>query len=331
MMSVMDGKGKSGMAVFVGIDEAGFGPILGPLVVSSSSFSLSREILKADLWQILRKSVGKRRRGLGGRLLVSDSKKAYTKSAGIHGLGRTVLASLRCMGLEADTLGELLGYLCPACFERLSGYPWYEDAESYRLEADSGDLKIASSVLRDDLSANGMELLELRSYCFDVAHYNMMVGSVKNKASVLFTATAGLIDRAFRRLGEEDLQIVVDRQGGRVHYRKVLRKMFEDLELTILGESPSLSSYELVGRGRRMRIHFAVGADERFLPVSLGSMVSKYVRELLVGRINSYFRGFDGSIRPTAGYWTDGQRFIKELKSNLPDVRVDDNQLIRSR
>jgi ribonuclease HII len=42
------------MAVLVGIDEAGFGPILGPLVVSSSTFSLPRRLIKADLWQILR-------------------------------------------------------------------------------------------------------------------------------------------------------------------------------------------------------------------------------------------------------------------------------------
>jgi hypothetical protein len=319
------------MAVLVGIDEAGFGPIMGPLVVSSSAFSLGRELLKSDLWQVLRKSVGNRRRGLAGRLLIADSKKAYNKSAGIRGLERTVLACLRCIGAKPATLGELLGLLCPICFERLGDYPWYKGAESYRLSADAADGMIASSVLRDDLSANGMELLELKSYCFDVAHYNKMVSSVKNKASVLFTATAGLIDLAFGSFAGDDLQVMVDRQGGRVRYREILHKMFGDLELTILGESPSLSSYELTGRGKRMRVHFAVGADDRFLPVSLASMVSKYVRELLMGRINNYFTGFDANLRPTAGYWKDGQRFIKELKTNLPHVRINDNQLIRSR
>jgi len=319
------------MAVLVGIDEAGFGPILGPLVVSSSALSLPRALLKSDLWQVLSKSVGERRRGLAGRLLVADSKKAYSKSVGIRELERTVLAFLRCLGAEPATLGELLMRLCPSCLGRLPDYPWYKDVDGHRLSAGTTDGRIASSVLADDLSANGMKLLELRSYCFDVAYYNKMVSSVKNKAGVLFTATAGLIDHAFNSYARDDLHVVVDRQGGRVRYRKVLLTMFSELELTILSESPALSSYELRSGGKRMRLHFAVGADRRFLPVSLASMVSKYIRELLVAGINRYFTGFSGDLRPTAGYWKDGLRFIKEVKTNLPHISIDDNQLIRCR
>ena len=319
------------MAVLVGIDEAGFGPILGPLVVSSSTFSLPRHLLGSDLWQVLRKSIGNRRKGLAGRLLIADSKKAYSKSVGIRELERTVLASLRCLGGKCGTLGELLMLLCPDCVERLGDYPWYVGAGEHRLAASIADSRIASAVLGDDLSEHGMELLELKSYCLDVAYYNRMVSSVKNKASVLFTATAGLIERAFSSFAGDDLHVMVDRQGGRVRYRKVLQRMFADMELTILRESPALSSYELRDGGKRMHVHFAVGADDRYLPVSLASMVSKYLRELLVGSINRYFAGFDADLRPTAGYWKDGQRFIKDLKTSLPHVRVDDNQLVRCR
>jgi len=321
----------AGMVVLVGIDEAGFGPILGPLVVSSSSFSLPHQLLTSDLWQVLRKSVAFRRRGLAGRLLIADSKKAYSRSLGIRHLERTVLASLRCLGAEPATLAELLAILCPSCLERLSDYPWYKDAGGYRFSADAADETIASAVLADDLSANGMELLQLSSRCLDVAYYNKMVGSVKNKASVLFTATARLIQQAFSNFADDDLQIVVDRQGGRIRYRRILQRMFEDMELSILRESPALSSYELRAGGKRMRLHFTVGADERFLPVSLASMVSKYLRELLIGSINRYFAGFGADLRPTAGYWKDGLRFIEDLKTNLPHVQVDNNQLIRCR
>ncbi|MCK4291732.1 MAG: hypothetical protein KAY65_00940 [Planctomycetes bacterium] len=319
------------MAVLVGIDEAGFGPILGPLVVSSSTFSLPHRLLTSDLWQVLRKSIGDRRKHLAGRMLVADSKKAYSKSVGIKYLERTVLASLRCLGEEPATLAELLMRLCPTCIERLRDYPWYKDAGDYRLVADIADGKIASAVLADDLSANGMELVQLKSCCLDVAFYNKMVNNVKNKATVLFTATARLIQEAFDNFGGDELQIMVDRQGGRVRYRKVLQRMFEDTELTILRESPAVSSYELRAGGKRMRLHFVVGADERFLPVSLASMVSKYLRELLVGSINRYFAGFGADLKPTAGYWKDGLRFIQDLQTNLPRVRIDSNQLIRCR
>jgi ribonuclease HII len=74
-----------------------------------------------------------------------------------------------------------------------------------------------------------------------------------------------------------------------------------------------------------------VGADDRFLPVSLASMASKYLRELLVGSINRYFAGFGAELKPTAGYWKDGLRFIEDIRRNLPHVTFNSEQLIRCR
>ena len=319
------------MAVLVGIDEAGFGPILGPLVVSSSTFSLPHSLLSADLWQILKKSVADKRKRLAGRLLIADSKKAHSKSLGIKHLQRTVLAAFRCLGKEPATLTELIEILCPDCLERLCDYPWYRDADTHRILVDDADKAIASTVLADDMASNGIKLLELKSCCLDVAYYNKMMSSVKNKASVLFTATSRLIKNAFDNFAGDDLQIMIDRQGGRVHYRKNLQRMFPEMELKILRESPQISSYELQTNDKSMRLHFVVDADERFLPVSLASMVSKYLRELLVYNINRYFVGHCADLKPTAGYWKDGLRFIEELKMNIPYMQVNSNQLIRCR
>ena len=60
-------------------------------------------------------------------------------------------------------------------------------------------------------------------------------------------------------------------------------------------------------------------------------MVSKYIRELLVGSINRYFAGFSADLKPTAGYWKDGLRFIEDLRTNLPHVEFNSDQLIRCR
>lgn len=319
------------MAVFTGIDEAGFGPILGPLVVSSTTFSLPREALKQDLWQILSRSTALQRRHLAGRLLICDSKKAYSKSLGIKHLQRTVLACLRSIGATPETVSDLLGALCPASLARLHAYPWYADLGIQLLPQGLGDLNIASSVFADDAASNNIKLLQIHSDCLDVVHYNKMVAAVKNKASVLFTSTAGLIQKALQAYGADDLQIVVDRQGGRVHYRDALLRMFPQTELTILSETQRSSSYELRSRDKSMRIHFTIGADHRFLPVALASMVSKYLRELLIGRLNDYFRQFKADLKPTAGYWTDGLRFMKDIKELLPDPQTTRELLVRSR
>jgi ribonuclease HII len=319
------------MPVVVGIDEAGFGPILGPLVVSASVFSLPQQFLNEDLWQVLRKSVGKKPRHLAGRVLIADSKKAYNKSLGIKHLQRTVLACLKCLGKEPATLTDLLSLVSADCLEQLNDYPWYKDVSRHRILSDRTDIAIAASVLQDDLTSNKFKLLELKSHYLEVAHYNKMVSAVRNKASVLFTAVCALIKSAFDEFSADDLNVIIDRQGGRMRYRRPLLQMFPDMHLKILKETPTVSSYELQRDGKKMRLHFAVDADDRFLPVSLASMLSKFIRQLLIENINRYFISFHAELKPTAGYWKDGLRFIEDLKRNVPHVAFDSNQLIRCR
>jgi len=319
------------MAILVGIDEAGFGPLLGPLVVSSCSFSIPQHMLDADLWQVLKKSVSIKRSHLAGRLLITDSKKAYSKSIGIGHLRRTVLACCRCLQKNPQTLEELIKILCPESIERLAEYPWHKDIADYPICADSAAINIASNVFGDDMNANNLKLLELKSCCLDVAFYNKMISEVKNKASVLFSTTSQLIKIAYDSFGTECLHILIDRQGGRAHYRRPLQSMFPETKLKIFCESETVSSYELEKNHRIMRVHFVVGADRKFLPVSLASMVSKFLRELLVDCMNRYFISHCTGLKPTAGYWKDGLRFIADLKKNYPDFQYDSNRLIRCR
>jgi hypothetical protein len=60
-------------------------------------------------------------------------------------------------------------------------------------------------------------------------------------------------------------------------------------------------------------------------------MVSKYLRELLMDCMNEYFLALNAGLKPTAGYWTDGQRFVEELRRCLPQYEIDDHRLIRCR
>jgi len=63
-----------------------------------------------------------------------------------------------------------------------------------------------------------------------------------------------------------------------------------------------------------MRVCFEVGADGRYLPVALASMLSKYTRELFMEMLNEYWVGRVPGLRRTAGYVSDGRRFLSEIE-----------------
>jgi len=319
------------MAILAGIDEAGFGPLLGPLVVSASVFTVEPALLEADLWQSLKRSVGKTRQRLAGRLLITDSKKAYDRATGIGHLERTVLAALRVMGKTPANLSELLAFLCPDCLARLPEYAWYQEVNEHPLAGDRADLRIAAQVFADDLDAHQARLVRVRSCCLDVGHYNTMVSHVKNKAQVLFIAATRLIQSILDDYSDDTIHILVDRQGGRVHYRNGLMRSFANMDLRIVHEGEQGSVYELRCGPRLVRLTFRVRADGHYLPVALASMVSKYVRELLMQCINRYFLALDAGLKPTAGYWQDGLRFVDELRTRLPHIEIDRHRLIRCR
>lgn len=319
------------MAILAGIDEAGVGPLLGPMVVSSAAFSIPDGLLRNDLWQVLNRSISKTKKGTAGRIVIADSKKAYDRSQGLASLEKTVLVCLEIMGKSPENVGELLNLLCPDCLQRLGDYPWHQTIADNALGS-YPMTKIAANVLSNDLEANSIKLLEIETACLDVAYFNRQIDTVKNKSSVLFSAVCRLIKAIWdKHSGDDQIQIIVDRQGGRMHYRRQLQLMFGELDFTILKEDPNDSSYELKTAGKSMRIHFVVGADEKYMPVSLASIVSKYVRELLVDDMNRYFISFSPELKPTAGYWTDGLRFVDDLKKMMPHVSYDSNQLIRCR
>jgi len=142
---------------------------------------------------------------------------------------------------------------------------------------------------------------------------------------------ASLIQETIDKFKNEDIEIITDRQGGRCHYRPELQLMFTDAKLRIIHEDNDRSSYELQQDARKIRLHFIVGADDKYLPVSLASMACKYIRELLVDNINKYFLAMNAQIKPTAGYWKDGSRFIADIKTYIPDLKYNANQLIRCR
>ena len=87
----------------------------------------------------------------------------------------------------------------------------------------------------------------------------------------------------------------------------------------------------LAANGRTLGIEFSVEGDQRHMPIALASMTAKYVREALMQRFNAYWRTFLPQLAPTAGYYSDAQRFLADIAPVLPQSGLLTSQFVRQR
>src|SRR5438874_2084541 len=95
----------------IGIDEAGYGPNLGPFVMTAVACRVPEALAEADLWAVLRQAVRRPPEQDDGRLLVEDSKVLYSTARGLRDLETGVLATLAPR--PPCALSDYLQNLCP--------------------------------------------------------------------------------------------------------------------------------------------------------------------------------------------------------------------------
>ncbi|MEM6312669.1 MAG: hypothetical protein AAF743_01190, partial [Planctomycetota bacterium] len=61
------------------------------------------------------------------------------------------------------------------------------------------------------------------------------------------------------------------------------------------------------------------------------SILAKYAREALMHRFNAWWAGHVPGLKPTAGYWTDGLRFLADIEDARNALGLDEAALRRSR
>ncbi|MHC4295595.1 MAG: hypothetical protein ACYSTL_08425, partial [Planctomycetota bacterium] len=115
------------MGLVAGIDEAGLGPVLGPLVVSGAAFEVPDELVEVSMWEALQAGVSRKASRRGGKVAISDSKKLYTSRTpkALAHLERAVLGMLATQGAAPQTVQQLLSKIAPGSLERMGRYPWY--------------------------------------------------------------------------------------------------------------------------------------------------------------------------------------------------------------
>jgi ribonuclease HII len=320
------------LAVLAGIDEAGYGPLLGPLVVTGVAFRVPDQQLDRCLWKTLRATCASRPHRTGRRLAVADSKTVYRSRDGLAQLERTVLVMLAASEQKPATWRALLDKVAPGTSAHLDHVPWFSGADiPLPLTDTAGDVGTRANALKNDLRRAGCAFLGGFSEPLDVFAYNRMVTSTRNKAVVLLGLTLRVADRILRAFPGERIRFLIDRQGGRIRYRDVLMTSLSSASLTILEESETRSAYRLDLRHCICELDFSVGGDGAHFPVALASMFSKYLRELFMHRFNEYWSARVAGLAPTAGYYTDAMRWLSEWESSPQSSATARNLLVRLR
>ena len=288
-----------------GIDEAGYGPLLGPLVVGRVDFTREGE---GGL-----KRVGRRVRDVR----VGDSKKILAGANGFATLETTVLGFHAALhGRPPRSVREWLANdSVPETVAALERLPWYRGLEvELPLRAEVSAVDRAARDVVDGKVLRGGSISGLRIRVLDEETLNRELGRTDNKHQCLFDEVVRLIEEPVLAVAGAEHDFEIDRLGGRTRYGDKLATAFPFTPVTVLDETPKRSSYVIEPSGTLARVSFSVAADDRHPETALASMCAKYTREVLMRVFNDHWARRAPDLRPTAGYYEDGRRFLADLE-----------------
>jgi hypothetical protein len=318
--------------LLIGIDEAGYGPKLGPLCHGCCALRCGSAADGAppDLWHALHPHVTRHPARNGG-IAVDDSKKVYSSGSGLGDLARGVSAFLECSAAhKTDHVADhdlFRGLLAADDLVRLEEDSWARHDGACE-PARAAEAPHLAGVLAEQ----GVSVLAVGARALSAKHFNAALRSGANKADASWSVIAGELRRMLALASPgESVHVTIDRQGGRKFYSAQVAALFPGALPWVEEETPHRSVYRLELDERIFRFAFLVEAESASLPVALASMSAKLARELCITRLNAFFRRHLPDLEPTAGYATDAKRFLRETATLRRKLGITDESFVRAK
>jgi ribonuclease HII len=319
------------MVFLAGIDEAGYGPFVGPLTMGYSLLRMPK--IDCDLWEILSTSTARKpdRKDLR-RLWLDDSKKVHQGTLGRGRLERTVAAFRELVAPGRAQFDDWLSEPPAGDMRSLHAAPWFQKLDGPLCPSIQHDrARLDSAALHRDLETAGCAVQAFGARAVPAGEWNELLQSTGGKGSANFAVAMEIVRHLLAITGDAPLRIELDRHGARMRYADVLRNALDPLSIEIHGERPSGSTYSLKFPTRSVQLRFSEGADSTHMPVALGSLAAKQTRERLMDEFNLWWTQRLPDLKPTKGYGVDGKRWLAEVLPQLKETGVDRAILRRDR
>jgi ribonuclease HII len=279
---------KPASPLWVGVDENGLGPRLGPLVATACALETPRRDASASK--------------LGASLGITDSKVSSGFGSMAHAEGLALAVAEAERGVAPRDADEVLAALSLDPLETLrTPCPPGAHAQCWHalaVPAFGGDLAAGREILAALGNKKGrVRVVRVRSAILCARTYNDAVERRGSKLDVdleLFERLLLDVSAATRR----ELRAICGMVGGIRRYPERFAHI-EASRAAVIEETRSVAAYRIDALGE---VRFEVDADASSLPVALASMIGKYVRELAMARQNAFYRRHDPDLPEVSGY-----------------------------
>lgn len=272
----------------IGIDEAGLGPILGPLCMAS--FATTRHF----------------------SFPIKDSKLLHKKG------NLTPLVSacatyfpgfaLECYrGRDVDMAGSV-------------EEPWFCLADD----------QPSGSVLPFAFEHERSPQQRMVSASMSVAAFNDRLAETNNKADVV-AFQLGLLVRDALDWGRhyERCTFWIDRQGGRKRYGPLVESW--GVVINTRDETVERSRYRGHVGEQPVEFNFQVKGDQSQHVIAAASCFAKLRREMAMASMNRWWKKEIEGLKPTAGYWNDGLRWLSDVECFRESRKIQLHALRRNK
>ncbi len=328
------------MGLLIGMDEAGYGPNLGPLVVTVTVWEVPGSPREFDLWHAMSDVAAQVPSKEPLKLQIADSKQVYSPGKGLAALEKSVLSALRLLEIAPRTLLEFESVLSQVrgaadsmekddgCRPSAVGHrpKWLDGELALPTEVDPALIGDIATKWLGCCQQSGVKLLAVRSEIVQPQRFNELVRAADNKALALSRLSLGLLRSVWNPDDEQPTLVICDKHGGRNRYDDLLAEILDDRMVFAVGESRERSVY----RVGSTELRFQMKAEANF-PVALASLVCKYVRELSMNVFNQFWSEQVPGLKPTAGYPLDAVRFRRDIAEAQSRLGITDDVLWRER